>query len=260
MMNDSRVSDTRHLNRLRRLTNLPLGESGVYARLEWLAIRPSLPDCDDETRFQLLIESLVDMYAVIHSTFDEFRPAFDPMDSQRPRHPKEIRRAARMHFAELLTTTRFEVEDLAQVGEIIALKFNPCKPLEQRHSIALAALVCLKTALETLEEITDSQAAEIGRLLTDAAESSDLAAMWLAHRVTEDMTIQQIKIKRSKQSTQAAKNLRTPLTPELVASHFKANPGKAQKTLQIELAELHDVSKRTVSTRIKEARTLKLMQ
>lgn len=263
------------MQHLQKVTNWPLDESGVYARLEWLATRPALHDSDDAARFQWLIEKLGDIYASIHSTFDEFRPHFDPMEWHRPRHDEEALQSAKLLFYELMSTTRFDVVDLTQAGKIIATKFQPFRPLRRRHAIALAALVCLINALESLEELTDTQAAGKARLLVDAAESSDQAASWLDHLTVEDLagdqlrrevektqaeTVQKIKSERSKQATQAAKKLRTALTPELAASHLKANPGKPQKALVIELAENYNVSERTVRTRMKEAKNLNPMQ
>lgn len=274
MKHAARAADACHLQRLRRLTNWPLGESGVYARLEWLATRPSLHDCDDETRFQHLIENLGDMYAAIHSTFDEFRPPFDSMDSQRPQHPKAVRRAAKMHFFELLTTTRFAVEDMPRVGEIIARELNPCQPLELRHSIALAALVCLKNALESLEEIADSQAAEMSRVLIDAADSSDQAKSWLAHfesmnvvsgemnrevRNARAETAQQLKAETSRKNARPGYRVAKDLTPEVIASYFNERPGQKYEPLIVELADLYGASRETVSRRYSQAKKNNLL-
>jgi len=263
MQNALRAVDARHLRHLRKLTNWPLGESGFFARIEWLTRHPQFQDNDQG---KTLVENLADFYTTIHSTFDEFRPPFDSMDAYRPRHPQKVRQAARLHFWELVTTTRFELADLSQASKIIATKFNPCKPLEPQHSVALAALVFVKEAIETLEDSGNLQ---------EAAKSCNLAAMWLAHLETLNVasielnhavtrtraeTVQKIKFERSKQARQAASKLRTALTPALVASHFKANTSKPQKALVLELIELYNVSTRTVNTRLKEAKTLNLMQ
>lgn len=248
MNDDLRAADARQLQHLRRLTNWPLGESGFFARIELLARHPQFRE---NAQGQNLIENLADFYTTIHSTFDEFRPPFDPADTYRPQHPNEVRRAARLHFFELLTTTRFEVLDLTQVGTIIATKFQPMRPLELRHSVALAALGCVQEALEILEDSDNLQ---------EAAASCGLAAMWLAHLETEKAANQRNRVKRAKQALQAAAKLRTPLTPDLVADYFKANPDRAPKALVSELMERYKVSERTVRTRLKEAKALKLLQ
>ncbi|MBP9060610.1 MAG: hypothetical protein KBF98_09895 [Rhodoferax sp.] len=264
MKRTSRPAVASHFQHLRRLTNWPLGESGVFARLDWLATLPDLHAGNAEAQFQEMIEDLAQMYVRIHSTFDEFRRPFDPMDSKRPQHPKAVRHAAKMHFSELATTTRFEVEDLTQTGEIIRVKLNPSQPLGLRHSIALSALVCFKNALESLEELTDSHGIEVGRLLADATESRDQAASWLAHLETWNVvcveTEQRIKSERAEQAVRAAKKLRTALTPKMVSIYFKDNQGRPQKALVQELRELYDVSIRTINTRLKEARSLGMMQ
>ena len=113
------------------------------------------------------------------------------------------------------------------------------------------------------------------RNLNEAWGAREHAAFWLSHLETLNVasdelkhaveraraeTVQKIKSERSKIATQAAKKLRTALTPELVASYFKANPSKQQKTLVFELSESYSVSIRTITNRLKEARALNLMQ
>lgn len=274
MKHDLRAAKARHLLHLRRLTNWPLGESGVYARLDWLAQCLSLQDHDDQPRFQLLVEDLADMYAVIHSTFDEFRPTFDAMYSPHPRHPIKVRRAARFHFQELATTTRFDVEDLTKSAKIIAQKFNTFPPLERQHSIALAALVCLKNALESLEEFAISQAAEVGHLLTDAAESRDQAQIWFAHFETMKVTTsklnyavesacveteRRIKADVSEKNKRPGYRVAKDLTPKVIALYCNERPGQKYEALMAELAEKYHAGFKTVSRRYGEAKKKNLL-
>lgn len=230
-----------------------------------------------------LIEDLEDFYRTALQAWDEFRTVFDYAQTQRHllrwpdgTYPAKIRKAARFHFWELVTTSRFEVRDIETAGELIAVRFNAPTPLEKRHSVSLAIMVCIKDAIEALEQIEATAESESDQAnLNEAWAAREHAAFWLTHLETLNVAsgelnhavkrarteiAQTIKSERSKQAKEAAKQLRTALTPELLASHFKANPNKIQKTLVKELAEAYRVSERTVTKRLKEARTLNLMQ
>ncbi len=233
-----------------------------------------------------LIEDLEDLYRTALQVWDEFRTVFECKDTKRDllrwpdgTYPASIRQAARFHFWEMATTTRFEVRDFATAGELIAFRFNAPQPLEKKHSVSLAVMVCIKDAIEALEQIDAMGNSENNQAnLNEAWGAREHAAFWLTHLETLNVasvelthavkmaraeTTQKIKSERSKQATQAAKKLRTALTPELVASYIKANPvnrKNPQKARLAELAELYNTKPRTVSTRLKEARTQKLMQ
>lgn len=229
-----------------------------------------------------LIDDLEDFYRTALLVWNEFRTVFEHEQTQRyllrwpdGTYPASIRRAARFHFWELVTTTRFEVRDIETAGELIAVKFNATPPLGKRHSVSLAIMVCIKDAIEALEQFEATADSENDQAnLNEAWAARNDAAFWLTHLATlnaashelnraikraQAETAQKIKSERSKQATEAARKLRTPLTPELVASYFKANPNKQQKTLVLELKELYGVSIRTVTNRLKEARALNLM-
>jgi len=230
-----------------------------------------------------LIEDLEDFYRTALQAWDEFRTVFECQDTQRHlmrwpegTYPANIRRAARFHFWELVTTSRYSVREIEAAGELIAVHFDPLSPLGKRHSVSLAMMVCIKDAIEALEQIEATADSENDQAnLDEACAACEHAAFWLANLETWNVasrelnhaikkaraeTAQKIKSERSKQAMQAAKKLRTAVTPELVASHFKANPSKLQKTLVLELTERYQVSARTVATRLKEAKTLNLMQ
>ena len=230
-----------------------------------------------------LIEELEDLYRTALQVWDEFRTVFEYEGTQRHwlrwpdgTYPASIRRAVRSQFIEMATTTRFEVRDVSQIPEILAFRFSPWYPVTRKHVPSLAAMVCIKDAIEALEQI-EATAGENGKgdFLAEAWQARDHAALWLTHQGTMNVGYRQLnhavnkaraetewrlKSERSKQATDAAKQLRTTLTPELVASYFKANPLKGQKAIVIELMELHKVSKRTVYTRLNEAKALNLMQ
>jgi len=122
--------------------------------------------------------------------------------------------------------------------------------------------------LETILRLVLDDPTERGFFVSQVADAWDerrQAEAWLAHANTlelqEESVEQAIKAteaktlaKRKAQATEAARKPRKGLTAELVASHLKANPGKLQKALVLELAEQHGVNERTVERHLKAAR------
>jgi len=251
------------------------GENGIldllYSLHNFTLYDALSTESENVQTIEQLLDDLVDFYQTALQAWDEFRTVFDHPQRQHflrwpeGTYPTEIRQLARWRFWELVTTTRFEVRDIRTAGDLIRIQFDATPPLERRHIVSLAIMVCIKDAIEALE-VTDLQ---------EALHARDDAAFWLTHFETltvasgdlrraakkaSDEATHKFKAERSRQATHAAKKLRSPLTPELVAKHFKANPGKLQKALVLELMECFDVSARTVATRLQDAKKMHLMQ
>jgi uncharacterized protein YeaO (DUF488 family) len=263
------------------------GENGIieclYTLRNFTLYEALTTKAENGQTVEQLIEDLEDFYRTALQAWDEFRTVFEHEQTQRHlsrwpdgTYPASIRQAARYHFWELVTTTRFNVRDIKTAAELIAVDFEPLPPLEKKHIVSLAMMVCVQDAIEALEQIEATGNSENDQAnLNEAWEAQEHAAFWLTHFETLNVASRELnhavkkawteserrfKAEKSKQARQAAKQLRTPLTPPMVASYIKAHPDKQQKALVLELAEIHKVSVRTVSTRLKEAKTLNLMQ
>lgn len=110
--------------------------------------------------------------------------------------------------------------------------------------------------------------------IADAAGYQRQADTWFAHadtlfvqdqkleqavQATKTQTLAEVANARRSQARDAAKMPRKKLTPELVASHWKSNRGKARGALIIELMEKYEAAERTVERHLKEAREKNLL-
>ena len=92
-----------------------------------------------------------------------------------------------------------------------------------------------------LADMEDSHQAEIERTTTRAKVEATA------------LTLERVRVEKSRSASVSAKNLRTPLTPKLVANHFNANQELAQKRggqkrLVLDLVCRYKVSESTVKT------------
>lgn len=233
-----------------------------------------------------LIEDLEDFYRTALQAWDGFRTVFECKDSQRHfsrwpdgTYPARVRRAARWDFWEMVTTTRFNVRDIKTAGELIAVHFDPLSPLEKRHSVSLAIMVCIKDAIEALEQIEDAVNGENDEAnLDEAWAAHEHASLWLTYLETLNVASSEKKraVKRaqaeieekhksnvSKTNQKNAQKLRTEPTAQQVADYFKVNPinkkTSPQKAGVLELMRLYGASKRTVNNRLTYLRKNDLM-
>ncbi len=224
-----------------------------------------------------LIEDLENLYRTALQVWDEFRTVFECKYTQRQwlrwpdgTYPESIRRAARFHFWEMVTTTRFDVRDTAAAGELIGWRFNATPPLSKKHLVSLAMIVCIKDSIEALDQI-DATAGENGicNFLAEAWQARDHAALWLTHLETLNVAYGELNhaVKKARaeiewrlKSEQSERNKRPgnrvaiDLTPEVIACYFNERPDQKYETLIGELAEKYHVSEATVSRRYSKAK------
>lgn len=113
-----------------------------------------------------LLDDLEELYYLAASPWEEFKTVVDCESSQREylrwphgTYPAKIRHACMRRFWELVTTSRFSVYDIPNIKELQRVNY-PVPPLTVRHVASLAAMVCVKNAIVTLEQILSSWTAE----------------------------------------------------------------------------------------------------
>jgi hypothetical protein len=229
-----------------------------------------------------LIEDLEDLYRTALQVWDEFRTVFECKDAKRDllrwpdgTYPKSIRQAARFHFWEMVTTTRFEVNDVWQVAELIAYKFGAPYPLEKKHSISLAMMVCIKDAIESLEQI-EITADNIGTgdFVIEASAARDHAALWLTHLETLKVasgelnhavktahaeTRLRLKSEESERNKRPGYRVAKGLTPDVIAQYCNERPGQKIEILIAELATKYIADDSTVWRRYRKAKKNNLL-
>lgn len=113
-----------------------------------------------------LIDDLEELYNLAASPWSEFRTVVDCESSQREylrwpygTYSAKIRKECRLRFWELVTTTRFSINDIPNINEL--QKFNfPLPPLNFRHLATIATMVCIHDAIDALESVISSWTAE----------------------------------------------------------------------------------------------------
>lgn len=113
-----------------------------------------------------LLDDLEELYYLAASPWEEFKTVVDCESSQREylrwpygTYPAKIRHTCMRRFWELVTTSRFSVYDIPNIGELQRVNY-PVPPLTVRHVASIAAMVCVKDAIVTLEQILSSWTAE----------------------------------------------------------------------------------------------------
>ena len=229
-----------------------------------------------------LIEDLEDFYRIALRAWDEFRTVFDHEHSQQHflrwpdgTYPAKIRRLAHWDFWEMATTTRFNVRDTQTAGELIAMHFNSLPPLEKKHSVSLAIMVCISEAIEALEQIEATADNEDDQTnLNEAWEAREHAEFWLSHFETLNVASRELHyaVKKARAETERqfraeiSESNRRPgyrvakgLTQDVIASYFKERPGQKYESLISELADKFGASVETVSRRHSEAKKKNLL-
>ena len=113
-----------------------------------------------------LLDDLEELYNMAASPWSEFRTVVDCESSQREylrwpygTYSAKIRKECRLRFWELVTTTRFSVDDIPNISELQKVNF-PFPPLNVRHLASIATMVCVHDAIGALERVISSWTAE----------------------------------------------------------------------------------------------------
>ncbi len=262
------------------------GENGIIECIEnlrtWMLYDDQTIETAHRKTIDHLIEDLDDLYRTALHTFDEFKTVFECKDTSRHQlrwpdgtYPASIRHNAKRQFWEIVTTTRYEVRDMKQITELIEVKLIPTPPLKTRHAVSLAIMVCVKDAIEALEQIeATADGGSTVYFLEEARQARDHAKSWLTYlrtlivasreqnravnKACTEIEIQ-FKAERSKKARASAKAPRKKttksVTPELVATRFNNRSQNTKwETVRDEIAEEFKVSERTVSRLYKIAK------
>lgn len=119
-----------------------------------------------ESNTARLLDDLEELYYLAASPWAEFKTVVDCESSQRDylrwpygTYSAKIRKECRLRFWELVTTTRFSIDDIPNINEL--KKFNfPLPPLNVRHLASIATMVCIYDAIDALESVIFSWTAE----------------------------------------------------------------------------------------------------
>ncbi len=113
-----------------------------------------------------LLDDLEELYNMAASPWREFRTVVDCESSKRAHlrwpygtYSAKIRKECRLRFWELVTTTRFAVNDIPNINELQKVNL-PFPPLTVRHLASIAAMVCVHDAIGALEQILSSWTVE----------------------------------------------------------------------------------------------------
>lgn len=119
----------------------------------WSIIAPKLTGGSVEK----LIDDLEDLYALALQPWEEFKSVFEHQKTRREflrwpdgMIPASIQREARYRFWELVTTSRFSVNAEPSMSELQWVNWTT-STITIRHAVSLAAMVCIKEAMESLE-------------------------------------------------------------------------------------------------------------
>ncbi len=181
--------------------------------------------------------------------------------------PPDVYQQARWRFNELVTTSRFSVEESPCLFDLEQVHSANDK-ITIRHIVSLAVLVCIQFALEELEslEFLDGQGGikDAARPIEQARSLQKHADSWLQHLATLNAAHSENAFERKQQARKASKQPRKSgtrdCTIKVVANYFNSNPGRPQKALIAELKEAHGIGERTIGTLIQKARAKKMMQ
>lgn len=154
---------------------------GVNETIESLDALRNSPVCWSSTttksphpRVELLLDDLEELYALALAPWTEYKTVFECKATQREclrwpggMFPARIQRDARYRFWELVTTSRFSVNALPSIFDLQRVNWTTAT-VTVRHAVSLAAMVCIKDAIEALEWIEcwwddDSKAYRAGK-------------------------------------------------------------------------------------------------
>lgn len=180
--------------------------------------------------------------------------------------PPDVFEDVRRRFNELVTTSRFSVEDGPYVCDL-ELVNSPSAEITRRHVVSLAALVCIKYALEELESLefagNQTEIEPNVRAIEQARDLQKHADLWLSHLATLNIAKGEIehdrkfdKAEKSRKATVSAKSIRKgkDLTLEVLAAYFNARKKEKWEAVRSELAEAHNLSESTVGRRYRKAK------
>ena len=181
--------------------------------------------------------------------------------------PPDVFQEARWRFNELVTTSRFSVEETPCLHDLEQVNSANDK-INQQHIVSLAAIACIRFTLEDLEsiEFLDAQK-DIDRISDQIEKARSLkmnADLWLSHMATLCAAQRQTVFERKEQPRAASKKPRKPttaaVTPELVAIRFNIRTiGKKWETILTELAEEFNVSESTIARHYRKAKKKNLL-
>lgn len=203
-----------------------------------------------DSTVECLFENLEDLYRRSLLPWEQFRTVFDCKATQRDllrwphgTYSAKIRRAARERFWELMTTSRFSVNEIPNIHALQEVNW-PLPPITERHAASLAVIVCIIEAIEALESVLSkwkieskpflrgkpfewlasndpayleavvvdilesaNQRAFYIEQIRDAWDSHNQAELWLSHVDTLDF--HQAEIERTTTRTKAQAELQT---------------------------------------------------
>lgn len=201
--------------------------------------------------------------------------------------PRDVQLQARRRFRELVTTSRFSVDDHPDKRALLAL--NPiAPPLRFAHVAGLAATVCIVEALEKYREVLDGWAGVVREAIEDLRlqtleirSKTDRAGSWVAFAEADDDHQSEIETAATRAATKAeaatvlaakkveserqqrkASNYRAKsATLDGWVQHLATHPpghGGMEATMQ-EFADLTGVSLSTVQRRHRDAKKKNLV-
>lgn len=182
--------------------------------------------------------------------------------------PADVYQEACWRFNELVTTSRFSVEETPCLHDLEQVNSTNDK-ITHRHIVSLAVLACIRFALDDLESIKFLDAQEdIERISGQIEQSRDVqkqADLWLSQLATLSVAQHQTIFEGKKQPREASKKLRNSLTCEVVVSFFKERPGQKVEAVICDLREKlkiddkYTVSERTIARRYSDAKKKNLL-
>jgi len=179
----------------------------------------------------------------------------------------DVYQEAKWRFNELVTTSRFSVEDEPQIYDLEQVN-SPSEEITIRHVVSLAILVCIQFSLDELESLEyldpkiDSE--YISQKVEQAYGLQKQADSWLSHLATLNLgkrdayhELDNERDLRKKQPQQAARKPRKSkdLTDEILVAYF--NEWRETKQSQViagELMEKYGISERTVYRRLEKVK------
>ena len=194
--------------------------------------------------------------------------------------PPDVYQEARWRFNELVTTSRFSVEESPCLFDLEQVHSANDK-ITNRHIVSLAVLVCIRYALEELEPLEFLAAQTDAKAMVHQIEQARIlqnhADLWLQHLATLNAAYRESVFERrteknriSKQNAENRKNAKKKgsqeCTPKAVAEFFRANlkpdrPKRGQqKGIISDLTNIYGISETLVKERLKQAKDDGLMQ
>lgn len=233
----------------------PVGRTRIKEQIRALVDQVSQHESDDAHELRNALQALSEISDAALLVFRPFwRIADDPGACKSPYLANVVRSAERA-FWEIVTTTRFNVDDVSWQPSIFKHEFTS-HDFATEQWIALCILASVKSALEYADEWLQHPTKS---LLDDVFEQLNCAQIWAAHLASVEHQKLHIAHQRSVQTRHVAELPRqngkdARLTPKAVAQRVQEAGDQPMKTIVMELASQCSVSQRTVWARIKEAK------